>query len=1117
MKKNKTVRQDNLSSVDENKRIYKMYKSKKTWVVAPVVLGALAAGLATAPVAHAAEGDTPQPALTEIEKEEQAAKELAAAKVDATAKLAKLVDNSASFKVFADGANKKIAEAKTTDEVKNILQDAYANFPVNYGYDKQIEKYTTVANKKIAEAKTTDEVKNILQNAYTNFPVKYGYDKQIEKYTTVANLTISDADKKQAREDLFVAVTKGDTFVQDVNSTSIDAAIAKLAKVVEANESAAQKIVDEAVAKDLKQYKANKTAEVNALPFLSVTEKEAHTKAIADAKDSKAVTTATEAAKNNNDANKSALVAQVRVIIDQITNEEKHSELTLALGKANTKAAVEAVRTNAQAALDAQNNAAELTAKKMEVVAQIEKDATTYAVKKDVKDSWIKKVNDAKTVAEVEAVAKDWANALIDLAEDGYEVAKKEVEGMKYILDTPKANILESMRIHAKEPAVVKSLLDDARAQDAAEKEVVLAAIKDAKAEIAGLNLSDADKDKYTKRLDTKTKQTEVKLVLEMAQATSKENDLKDYKAEAVKAIKPLKYLSAKEVTDFSNDINNAKDTEAVDAVVAAANKKNLENGMDQGKTLDDKKAAVKEAVDALSALTESQKSQYKSDIDAAKTPVEIKNIYKAAEELNKKQLAANEAKAQVDEPKDDAAVKKVVDAARDRNQDLVDNKEAIKQAKKAAIDVIKNLKYLSDTEKADFITEVYAQESRDAIQNVVVKAEKLNADHRLEAADLAGAKDIVIKAIDGMGSLSDAEKLAYEARINKAKTKEEVVAIFDEAAAMEDKHHDDKLVKKIDGLIANKDYAKAQDSINELRNADLKAEKQAKLDAEKALSAAKAKAYTTIDGLKEYTPAEKAAEKAKVAKMTDPKAIADHVAALVKDDFDRHDAPWIALAEKLIKQGDTEGAKKAIANIRNPEEKARLNALLGLDGWSQQDGKWYYYNKGEVVKGWFLEKSSGNWFYLDPETGAMQTDLQVIGGQTYYLGKLGNMRKGWTKVGNDWYYFHANLGNAQKNWNEIKGKWYFLGQDGKMVTGFYTNKSGATFYLHPVTGAMQTGWFAAEGKWYFARNNGSIQSGWIQDKGNWFYATADGSIVTNTSKVIKGVKYNFDITGKMI
>lgn len=1105
MKKNKTVRQDNLSSVDENKRIYKMYKSKKTWVVAPVVLGALAAGLATAPVAHAAEGDTPQPALTEIEKEGQAVKELAAAKEDATAKLAKLVDNSASFKVFTDGANKKIAEAKTTDEVKNILQDAYANFPVNYGYDKQIEKYTTVAN-----------------------------------------LTISDADKKQAREDLFVAVTKGDTFVQDVNSTSIDAAIAKLAKVVEANESAAQKIVDEAVAKDLKQYKANKTAEVNALPFLSVTEKEAHTKAIADAKDSKAVTTATEAAKNNNDANKSALVAQVRVIIDQITNEEKHSELTLALGKANTKAAVEAVRTNAQAALDAQNNAAELTAKKMEVVAQIEKDVTTYAVKKDVKDSWIKKVNDAKTVAEVEAVAKDWANALIDLAEDGYEVAKKEVEGMKYILYTPKANILESMRIHAKEPAVVKSLLDDARAQDAAEKEVVLAAIKDAKAEIAGLNLSDADKDKYTKRLDTKTKQTEVKLVLEMAQATSKENDLKDYKAEAVKAIKPLKYLSAKEVTDFSNDINNAKDTEAVDAVVAAANKKNLENGMDQGKTLDDKKAAAKEAVDALSALTESQKSQYKSDIDAAKTPVEIKNIYKAAEELNKKQLAANEAeaklakqkeeakakidsfaeltqaekdafKAQVDEAKDGAAVKKVVDAARDRNQDLVDNKEAIKQAKKAAIDVIKNLKYLSDTEKADFITEVYAQESRDAIQNVVVKAEKLNADHRLEAADLAGAKDIVIKAIDGMGSLSDAEKLAYEARINKAKTKEEVVAIFDEAAAMEDKHHDDKLVKKIDGLIANKDYAKAQDSINELRNADLKAEKQAKLDAEKALTAAKAKAYTTIDGLKEYTPAEKAAEKAKVAKMTDPKAIADHVAALVKDDFDRHDAPWIALAEKLIKQGDTEGAKKAIANIRNPEEKARLNALLGLDGWSQQDGKWYYYNKGEVVKGWFLEKSSGNWFYLDPETGAMQTDLQVIGGQTYYLGKLGNMRKGWTKVGNDWYYFHANLGNAQKNWNEIKGKWYFLGQDGKMVTGFYTNKSGATFYLHPVTGAMQTGWFAAEGKWYFARNNGSIQSGWIQDKGNWFYATADGSIVTNTSKVIKGVKYNFDITGKMI
>ncbi|WP_300267008.1 KxYKxGKxW signal peptide domain-containing protein, partial [uncultured Enterococcus sp.] len=43
---------DNLSPVDNStKRVYKMYKSKKNWVVAPVVLLTLLGAVAPAPIA----------------------------------------------------------------------------------------------------------------------------------------------------------------------------------------------------------------------------------------------------------------------------------------------------------------------------------------------------------------------------------------------------------------------------------------------------------------------------------------------------------------------------------------------------------------------------------------------------------------------------------------------------------------------------------------------------------------------------------------------------------------------------------------------------------------------------------------------------------------------------------------------------------------------------------------------------------------------------------------------------------------------------------------------------------------------------------------------------------
>lgn len=1071
-----------------------MYKSKKTWVVAPVVLGALAAGFATAPVAHAE--DAVAADTTAVQKE------LNEAKVEAKAVLTKLQDTIPTLDGKLTEIRSNIENAKSVKEVKDKVDEAYG-----------------IAEKEYVDTQARE------------------FDAKIDA------LNLKENEKAAAKVAVRNALNNGVSLKAEVEANGLEKALENMKAKVAANKEAAQAVVDEAVKKDLAAYKAVKVAEVNALPFLTETEKENVVKDVNLAETAEKVDGAVEKAKEANEAAKAALKAQVQAVINQLENADKKAEFQKALNAAATKEAVEAVRVDAQAALDAQKAAQNLKDKKDALKAQITQDAKTFGVKDADRDAWLKKVDAAKTVAEVDQLSKDWHQALLELAKDAYKFAKAEVEAMKYILPTPKANILESMAIHQNDVAVVKALLEEARAKDAAEKANVLAAIKDAKAEIAKLNLTDAQKKVYNAQLDKVTSVVEANKVLAEAKKAADARNLEAYKQEAKKAIKELTYLSAAQKDELNKQIDAAKDKAAVDAVVVEANKLNFDAGVESGKTLNEKKEVAKKAIEALSDLTEAQKTQYKKDIDQAKTEVEVKQIYKAAHELNEKQKAEREAaeelvkakkaakekvdalaelpqatkdayKAQIDEAKDLAAVNKVVAAAEAKNKELVDAKARLEQAKKDAVVVIKDKKFLSDQEKADLIRDVYAADTVEAVNNVLAKAEKLATDNELAQADVTKAKVLVKEKINAMADLSNDEKMAYVARVDKATTKDGVVAIYNEASAMDTKHHDDKLVKVIDQALSNREYAKAQSEINKLRDEATKAAKQAELDAAMALSAAKAKAYAAIDGLTEFTPAEKTAERAKVAKMTDVKAIEDYTAALLKEDDNRHDAPYIALAEKLIKQGDMEGAKKAIAKIRNAAEKARLTAMLGLNGWTKVDGKWYYYNKGEMVKGWFLEEKSGNWFYLDPETGVMHTGLTDVDGVLYYFGPLGNMYKGWVNVDGTWYYFHRNLGNAQKGWQLINNKWYYLDKDGKMVTGFYTDKAGSTFYLNEKTGEMHTGWFNVKGKYYYARENGSLVKGWILDKGKWYYTNEKGEMVSNTSLTIKGVKYHFNIAG---
>ena len=246
----------------------------------------------------------------------------------------------------------------------------------------------------------------------------------------------------------------------------------------------------------------------------------------------------------------------------------------------------------------------------------------------------------------------------------------------------------------------------------------------------------------------------------------------------------------------------------------------------------------------------------------------------------------------------------------------------------------------------------------------------------------------------------------------------------------------------------------------------------------------------------------------------------------------------------------------------------AALEALKTKTGWEKIDGKWYYYENGQIVTGW--KQIDGKWYYLD-ETGAMTTGWKKIGNTWYSFNGSGVMRTGWQKIDGKyfyftsggamvtgwkqisgvWYYF-TDGGAMVTGWKQIGGKWYYFADSGAMVTGwqkisdkwYYFNTSGAMvtgwqkisdkWYFFNDSGVMVTGWKQVDGKWYyfessgqmatkwrqiggkwyFFNDSGVMKTGWLNLSGKWYYLESSGAMVANTSKTINGKTYNFDANG---
>ena len=81
--------------------------------------------------------------------------------------------------------------------------------------------------------------------------------------------------------------------------------------------------------------------------------------------------------------------------------------------------------------------------------------------------------------------------------------------------------------------------------------------------------------------------------------------------------------------------------------------------------------------------------------------------------------------------------------------------------------------------------------------------------------------------------------------------------------------------------------------------------------------------------------------------------------------------------------------------------------------GWVQSNGKWYFYESGDVKTGWV--KTDGKWYYLN-DLGVMQTGFVEVDGTWYFLDSSGAMFTGWGTDGSRWFYFDGS-GAMKTGW----------------------------------------------------------------------------------------------------
>ena len=188
-----------------------------------------------------------------------------------------------------------------------------------------------------------------------------------------------------------------------------------------------------------------------------------------------------------------------------------------------------------------------------------------------------------------------------------------------------------------------------------------------------------------------------------------------------------------------------------------------------------------------------------------------------------------------------------------------------------------------------------------------------------------------------------------------------------------------------------------------------------------------------------------------------------------------------------------------------------------GVDGWSWQNGHWYWFEKGAAKTGWV--KTGGKWYYMDPKTAQMVTGTFMdTDGYCYHCDGDGVMCTGWILLPDGDYLYANGSGVLQRGWVKSGGKWYYMDSETfRMATGLFIAENGEHYYANG-SGAMLTGWISlGGGDYYYAKGSGELQTGWVKSGKTWYYMDPETMLmVKDVTLTIGGSQYMFTASGAM-
>ena len=109
-----------------------------------------------------------------------------------------------------------------------------------------------------------------------------------------------------------------------------------------------------------------------------------------------------------------------------------------------------------------------------------------------------------------------------------------------------------------------------------------------------------------------------------------------------------------------------------------------------------------------------------------------------------------------------------------------------------------------------------------------------------------------------------------------------------------------------------------------------------------------------------------------------------------------------------------------------------------------------------------------------------------------------GAMVEGWSQQNGTWYYLKPGSGNIATGWLKLGATWYYLASDGKMLTGFQ-NIGGSKYYLNTGSGAMAVGWLQLGSDWYYMNGSGAMLTDWQNIDGSEYYFYSSGAMAVST------------------